>query len=49
MYANVLGQSPAVDKAILSLQDKLRTELEFQRELFKLLGAIDAIVASAVA
>ncbi|KAH8118572.1 WD40 repeat-like protein [Phellopilus nigrolimitatus] len=46
MYAPVLGQSPLIDALFVRLRKKVEEELRFQRELFKVKGALDMIFAS---
>ncbi|KIM20011.1 hypothetical protein M408DRAFT_79767 [Serendipita vermifera MAFF 305830] len=46
MYSSVLGQSPIIDVLFMRLQKKLAAELKFQKEVVKLKGAVDMIIAS---
>lgn len=46
-YARALGQSPLVDRAFRTLQDRIVDEVVVQRELQALLGIMDTLLASA--
>jgi U3 small nucleolar RNA-associated protein 15 len=46
MYSSVLGQSPIIDALVLRLQKKLTAELKFQKEVVKLKGALDMMLAT---
>ncbi|CAG7848682.1 U3 small nucleolar RNA-associated protein 15 homolog [Serendipita indica DSM 11827] len=46
MYSSVLGQSPLIDILFVRLQKKLAAELRFQKEIVKLKGALDMILAT---
>lgn len=48
MYTPVLGQSPLIDNLFSRLKKKVSAELAFQRELSKVRGALDMIMAHAV-
>jgi U3 small nucleolar RNA-associated protein 15 len=47
MYSPVLGQSPVIDTLFLRLRKKVAAEIRFQKELVKIKGALDMILASA--
>ena len=46
IYSPILGQSAEIDGWFRKIQRKLHLELEFQREILKLLGTLDIYVAS---
>ena len=46
MYSSVLGQSPIIDILFMRLQTKLTAELKFQKEVVKLRGAVDMMLAN---
>ncbi|KZT41148.1 WD40 repeat-like protein [Sistotremastrum suecicum HHB10207 ss-3] len=45
-YSSLLGQSPVMDSLFLRLRRKVSEELRFQRELTRVKGALDMILAS---
>lgn len=46
IYTPVIGQSETADKLFTKLKNKLGRELEYQKEAFEVLGALDALVSS---
>jgi len=46
MYGAVLGQSPLIDSLFLRLRKKVAAEIRFQKELVKIKGALNMILAS---
>jgi U3 small nucleolar RNA-associated protein 15 len=46
MYSPVIGQSPLVDTLFQRLHTKLKGELKFQKELVRLRGAVDMVMAT---
>ncbi|KAF8897576.1 WD40-repeat-containing domain protein [Infundibulicybe gibba] len=45
MYTPVLGQSPLIDSLFLRLRRKVIAEIRFQKELLKMQGAFDMVIA----
>ena len=46
IYTPVIGQSETADKMFMRLRNRLGKELEYQKEAFEVLGALDALVSS---
>ena len=46
MYAPVIGQSPLIDTLFIKLRKKVDEELEFQKELTKVMGSLEMMFAS---
>jgi U3 small nucleolar RNA-associated protein 15 len=46
MYAPVLGQSPLIDTLFVRLRKKVDAELQFQKELASVRGALELLFAS---
>ena len=47
LYASIVGQSVLIHQLLASLQSKLREETRLQKEMFRLLGSLDLIMAAA--
>lgn len=47
LYTPVLGQSPLVDEMLGKLHLRIERELDFEKELMKLKGALDMTLAQA--
>ncbi|KAI5455117.1 U3 small nucleolar RNA-associated protein 15 [Naganishia albida] len=47
MYSSVLGQSPLIDDIISKMQKKVHFELQFQKQLLGLNGALEMVLAQA--
>lgn len=45
MYSSVLGQSPLIDDIISKMQKKVHFELQFQKQLLGLNGALEMVLA----
>lgn len=45
MYSAVLGQSPLIDDIISKMQKKVHFELQFQKQLLGLNGALEMVLA----
>ena len=45
MYASSLGRSVRVDELFFKLQTRLHREIELQKQMLSLMGALDFIVA----
>ncbi|KAJ3424435.1 u3 small nucleolar RNA-associated protein 15 [Anaeramoeba flamelloides] len=43
IYSKVLGQSPMIDDLFITLNQKMKVELETQKELAKILGGLDLL------
>uniref|UniRef100_A0A3P8PD45 U3 small nucleolar RNA-associated protein 15 homolog n=1 Tax=Astatotilapia calliptera TaxID=8154 RepID=A0A3P8PD45_ASTCA len=48
IYQSVIGQSPVVDRQLLRLQDLVKREIEFQKDLLEVLGMLDTMFASSL-
>ena len=46
IYSSTIGQSKIIDKLLIALQKKLSKEIEFQKEIFKLIGSLDSLLTS---
>ena len=46
MYSPVIGQSPLIDTLFRRLDTKLKAELKFQKELVRLRGAVEMVMAT---
>ena len=46
MYSPVIGQSPLIDTLFQRLDAKLKAELKFQKELVRLRGAVEMVMAT---
>jgi U3 small nucleolar RNA-associated protein 15 len=46
LYGGVVGQSDAIDELFHKIHTHTRAELEFHREIMKVLGAIDCVIAA---
>lgn len=47
MYSSVLGQAPLIDDLLRRTQRKVQYELDFQRQLVGLTGALEMVLAQA--
>lgn len=45
MYTPVLGQSPLIDELFHRLREKVKQEILFQKELAKIVGALEMVFA----
>jgi hypothetical protein len=46
IYSAVIGQSDVIDELLLKLQAKLEREIQYQKELVQLTGALDVVSPS---
>ena len=47
LYAEVLGQSDAIDELFLKLHKQVRAEVGFQRQILRVMGSLDGLVSAA--
>lgn len=48
LYANVLGHSDAIDQLFMKLQKQVKVEVQFQREIMRVMGSLDGIISAAM-
>lgn len=46
MYSSVIGHSDAIDELFLKLAKQVKTEVTFQRQVMKCMGALDGIISA---
>ena len=44
-----MGQSPAIDDLLMRLKNRLRSEIEFQKDLYSLMGQLEVLMSAASA
>ncbi|KAK9712599.1 U3 small nucleolar RNA-associated protein 15 [Basidiobolus ranarum] len=47
MYSVVLGQSPLIDELFQSLNERIKKEINFQKDLMKVIGSLDMLFSKA--
>ncbi len=48
LYSGMLGQSDAIDELFVKLQSHIRSEINFQRQVIKVVGALDGIISASI-
>lgn len=46
LYAEALGQSPAIDELLQKIHNKIRVEVNSQKQMFQLLGALEMMMSA---
>ena len=47
LYTPVIGQSAAVDDLLMRLRNRIRSEIEFQKDLYSLMGQLELLMSAA--
>lgn len=48
LYGGMLGQSDAIDELFVKLQNHIKGEISFQRQVIKVMGALDGVISAAI-